>query len=130
MSATRWFRMFGAIYALLAVMNFTKPFEMEAEHGLVLFGQRLNGMPNLLGSLVMGSYIATYAYALWNQRKIALPLALVYAAYVPLNMYLFTVRSPDLVAVNSLFGVTYIAIALTVSWSAAFLVVTRSSALR
>jgi uncharacterized membrane protein (DUF2068 family) len=129
MSSRGWFRAFGAIYALLAVSNCTKPLEMQEEHGLVFFGARLHGTPNLVVAPLLGVYLAVYAYGLWKQKKLALPLGVAYALYVPLNMYLFTVRSPDLVEVNSLFGITYIAIALGVSWSAAFLVVTRRSEL-
>jgi hypothetical protein len=126
MKTEHWFRVFAVIYAILAFSNFTKPLEMEAEHGFVFLGERLNGTPNLVVAPVFGAYLAAYAYGLWTRRKFALPLGLVYAIYVPLNMYLFSYRSPDLVEVNSLFGMTYISIAMTMSWGAALLLLLRS----
>jgi hypothetical protein len=126
MAGYRWFRAFAVLFALLAVSNFTKPLEMEAEHGFVFLGRRLSGTPNLIVAPLFGVYLAAYAYGLWNKRRFALPLGMLYAAYVPLNMYLFTVRSPQVAAVNSLFGITYIAIAFSISWGAAFLLLGRS----
>lgn len=126
MSSDRWFRVFAVVYALLALSNFTKPLEMQEEHGLVFLGKRLSGTANLVVAPLLGFFHSVYAYGLWNKRRFALPMGLLYALWVPLNMYLFALRSPELVEVNSLFGVTYVVIAMTVSWSAALLLLRRS----
>ena len=126
-------RAFGAlaiVFGLLSFSNFTKPFEMEGEVGLVFFGERLNGTPNLFIAPLFGIYLATYAYGLWTKSRIALPLGVVYALYVTLNVWLFRVRSPDLVAVNSLYGITYIVIALGISWGAVAFLVQNAGELR
>ena len=120
MTSDRRFRAFAIAFGLLALSNFTKPFEMQGEVGLVFFGERLHGRWNLLVAPIFGVFLATYAVGLWTKQRYALPLGVVYALYVTVNLYLFRVRSPDLVAVNSLYGVTYIAIALGVAWGAVF----------
>lgn len=118
MTTERLFRLFAVLFGLLSFSNFTKPFEMQGEVGLVFLGERLHGTTNLLIAPLFGVYLGVYAYAVWTKQRLALPLGIIYALYVTLNLFLFRARSPDLVAVNSLYGVTYIVIALGVSWGA------------
>jgi len=115
----RTLRVFAVLFAVLAVSNITKVFEFEAEHGLVFLGRRQSGTPNLVLGPIFGAYLATYAWGLWNARRFALPMGILYAGWVPLNMYLFTVRSPEELATNSLFGVTYMILAMSISLGAA-----------
>lgn len=117
-------------FALLALSNLSKPFEMTDEVGFVFLGRRLDGSANAVAGPAMGLFLAAYAWSLWNRRRAALPLALAYAAWVPLNMALFTIRSPEELAVNSLFGTAYVAVAMTVSWGAALAVWKCSGQLR
>ena len=119
-------RVFAVLFGLLAISNITKPLELEAEHGFVLLGRRLRGTPDLLVAPLFGAFLATYAYGLWNARRFALYLGILYAAWVPLNMYLFTIRSPEELGRNSLFGITYMIIAVTIS-SGAMLTLLRNA---
>jgi hypothetical protein len=130
MSGDRPFRAFAIVFGLLSFSNFTKPFEMQDEVGLVFFGERLSGSANLLIAPLFGVYLAAYAYCLWTKSRAALPLGVIYALYVTINVWLFRVRSPDLVAVNSLYGITYIVIALGISWGAVAFLVRHVGALR
>jgi hypothetical protein len=126
----RSLRIFAVLFALLAISNITKPLELQPEHGFVLLGRRLRGTPDLIVAPMFGAYLATYAYGLWNARKFALPMAILYAGWVPLNMYLFTVRSPEELGKNSLFGVTYTIIAVAVSLGACVTVMRNAGRLR
>ena len=118
MTIDRRFHALAIAFGLLAFSNFTKPFEMQGEVGLVFFGERLHGTSNLLIAPLFGVYLAAYAYGLWTKQRFALPFGILYAVYVTVNLYLFRARSPDLAAVNSLYGLTYIVIALGISWGA------------
>lgn len=118
MKPSRLLRVFAVLFALLAISNLTKPLEMQPEHGLVFLGRRLRGTPDLVAAPLFGAWLATYAWGLWNGRRWALPMGILYAGWVPLNIYLFTVRSPEELGTNSLFGATYTAIAVGVSLGA------------
>lgn len=126
----RSLRIFAVLFALLAISNLTKPLELQPEHGFVFLGRRLRGTPDLIVAPMFGAYLATYAYGLWNARKFALPMAILYAGWVPLNMYLFTVRSPEELGKNSLFGVTYTIVAVTISLGACIAVMRNAGRLR
>jgi hypothetical protein len=111
-------RTFAVLFALLAISNLTKPLELQPEHGFVFLGRRLRGTPDLLVAPMFGAWLAAYAWGLWKGRNWALPMGILYAGWVPLNMYLFTVRSPEELGKNSLFGVTYMVIAVGISMGA------------
>ena len=108
-------RVFAVLFALLAISNLTKPLELKPEHGFVFLGRRQRGASDLMLAPLFGTYLAAYAYGLWNARRFALPMGILYAGWVPLNMYLFTIRSPEEMGMNSLFGVMYMIVATTVS---------------
>jgi hypothetical protein len=126
----RSLRIFAVLFALLAVSNLTKTLEMQPEHGFVFLGRRLSGAPNLIASPIFGAYLAAYAYGLWNARRYALPMGILYAGWVPLNIYLFTVRSPEEMGTNSLFGITYTMIAVAVSLGAVVAMMRNAEKLR
>lgn len=130
MSSRKLLRMFAVLFAVLAVSNVTKVFEFQPEHGLVVLGRRQSGTPNMVLAPMFGAYLATYAWGLWNARRFALPMGIGYAGWVPLNMYLFTVRSPEELGTNSLFGVTYMALAMAISLGAAFVLMRSARDLR
>jgi len=115
----RMLRVFAVLFALLALSDFSKPLEMQPEHGLVFLGRRLRGTADLVAAPLVGAYLAAYAWGLWNARRFALPMGILYAGWVPLNIYLFTVRSPEELGTNSLFGVTYTILAVSLSLGAA-----------
>ena len=118
METRRLLRTFAVLFGLLALSNLTKPLEMMPEHGLVFLGRRLRGTADLVAAPILGAYLATYAWGLWKGRRWALPMGILYAGWVPLNIYLFTVRSPEELGRNSLFGVVYTVIAVGVSLGA------------
>lgn len=126
----RILRIFAVLFALLAISNMTKPLEMTDEVGFVFLGRRLEGAANTFAGPLMGAYLATYAYGLWNARRFALPMGILYAGWVPLNMYLFTVRSPEELATNSLFGVPYMIVAVGVSAGAMIALLLNANRLR
>jgi len=113
----------AVLFAALAVMNFLKPFELQAEHGFVFLGRRLSGAPNAIASLTFATFLALYAESLWRLRARALPMAMAYAGYVCVNLALFRMRSPEIAAVNSLYGFTYIAIAAGTSLGTVLLLI-------
>ncbi|MFT4569530.1 MAG: hypothetical protein ACI8TX_000950 [Hyphomicrobiaceae bacterium] len=115
-------RVFAVLFGLMALSNFTKSFELAADHGFVFLGRRLNDAPNSIASIAFGTYLAFYAEALWKRRAYALPMAIAYAGYVFVNMSLFVMRSPEIAAGSAQFGVTYIAIASGTTLAAIFMV--------
>lgn len=112
-------RALAIVFAFLALMNFAKPLEATEELGFVFLGRRLHGAANVMVAPLFGVYLAAYAWGLWNARRFALPMGILYAGWVPLNLYLFTVRSPEELGVNSLFGLPYMVLAVSVSLGAA-----------
>jgi len=116
-------RVLAVLFGALALANFTKPLGLQPDHGFVFLGRRLSGAPNTIASLSFAVFLALYARALWQRRSHALPMAIAYAGYVCVNLALFQMRSPDLAAVNSLYGVTYIAIAAGTSIGSVLLLV-------
>ncbi|HYC54355.1 MAG TPA: hypothetical protein VEL28_05405 [Candidatus Binatia bacterium] len=130
MTTDRTLKIYAVLFGLLALSNLSKPLEMSQEVGFVFFGQRLKGTPNMIVAPMFGIYMAVYAWSLWNKHRMALPLGLLYAGYVPLNLFLFRMRMPEEANTNSLFGIVYMTIAIGVSWSAALLLLRRSNELR
>jgi len=116
-------RVLAVLFGVLALANFTKPLGLQPDHGFVFLGRRLSGAPNAIASITFAIFLALYARALWQRRSHALPMAIAYAGYVCVNLALFRMRSPDLAAVNSLYGLTYIAIAAGTSIGSVFLLV-------
>ena len=126
-SSLRWFAL---PFAFLAVSNLIKPLEWQPELGLVFLGRRLSGMPNLMMGPLLGAYMAAYAWGIWNARRYALPMGILYAGWVPLNIYLFTIRSPEELGTNSLFGVAYTIVAVAVSLGTAVVLMRSAGELR
>jgi len=107
----------AVLMGLLAVSNTMKPVGQSLRPGgtagLVFFGTRLQGTANAILGPLFGLFLAVYAWAAWNARRIALPIALVYAAYVPLNMALFA-RHPPPGSGGPLFAAVYALVAIGV----------------
>src|SRR5438046_6294222 len=83
----------AVLMGILAISNLMKPvgqaFDPNGSAGFVFFGTRLHGVANTIIGPLFGLFLATYAWAVWTGRRIAVPIALAYAAYVPLNLVLF-----------------------------------------
>jgi hypothetical protein len=117
--ATRgpWLTTCAVLFAILAVSNLLKPFQLLGpQTGFVLLGERLSGAANAIAGPVFGLFLAVYAYAIWTLRRFAVPMSHAYAAYVALNLALWTVRGPQ--PTHWGFAI-YAAIALGVSVGAA-----------
>ncbi|MEO2138281.1 MAG: hypothetical protein ABGY28_12570, partial [bacterium] len=108
------------LFGLLAISNFLKPLQLSPDVGFVLFGTRLEGSANAIAGPAFGLYLAAYALALWRRLPAALPLALIYVAYVAANLVLFNM-TPLADDSGLLFGLAYTAVALGVSGGSAWL---------
>jgi hypothetical protein len=112
-----WFlTVITVLFVLLALSDFTKALQFAHDPtvgGLVIFGHKFQGAGAfyVLGP-IFGVVFLTYAYGIWNLRTWTLPLAIVYAFYVPYNLVLFWYRqAPGPRPIP--FIVIYLAIALT-----------------
>jgi hypothetical protein len=105
------------LMALLTLSNFTKPiqYHRQPDHlGIVIFGVRHLGVfSNLIFGWLMGAFVGTYAWGIWNLRRWVVPISIIYAFYVPLNLVLFwwAQTGPDIPPLR--FMLTYLAFALT-----------------
>lgn len=115
------------LFALLGVSNALKPLEASATQGFVLFGQRLSGTPNLIAGPIFALLLWAYAAGIWRMRRWALPLGCVYAAYVIVNLVLYSRASTE--APPALFMLVYILIAVGTSSGAAYLLYRRRAEL-
>jgi len=110
------------LLALAAIQDLLKPLHLEGPTtGLVFLGTRLNGSGNLVMSVVLAIFLASYAVGVWRMNKYALTLGFIYAIYVLFNIVVFPIRyagenngSPAF-----LFGFTIGAIAIP--WACAIL---------
>src|SRR4029077_1463933 len=83
------------LFAILALTDLLKPFHLEGPTtGLVFFGTRLSGMSNAVLGPLLGIFLLIYAAGIWQMRRYAIYLAYVYAAYVAINLLLFTATNP------------------------------------
>jgi len=121
------------LFGLLAVSDLAKPLEASLGGGLrpgfVLFGHRLSGTANAVVGPLFGLYLLVYAAGIWRMRWWALPIGVVYAIYVIVNLTLFTFRDPEPMHEGVLFGVIYAVVAIGVSWGAVWLLSQRRAAL-
>jgi membrane-associated PAP2 superfamily phosphatase len=118
----KWFKIFTALFGLLAVSNLLKPFRFGSdETGFVFLGDRLSGMANTIVGPLFGLFLALYAFGIWQRKRFALPMGHAYATYVVLNLILFNVKNPRPPGVGYvIFGVVYSLIAIGVSLGAAY----------
>src|SRR5271166_986965 len=108
--------------ALMALSDFSKPFKMSPNVGFVFLGTKLTGVGNTVIAPLFGIMLAALAYGIWTMQRFALPIAYAYAAYVILNLLLFTVHSYGSSNMPPWgFWIIYIAIAVGVSSGAAIL---------
>jgi hypothetical protein len=122
-------RICGVLFLILAVSNFLKPLEMYPDHGFVFFGMRQRGLPNLVLGPLAGLFLLAYGLGVLRLRGYALPLGRIYAAYVLVNLVLFTVRMSDEALARPIFGIVYSVVAIGVSSGAAFLLARNRAAL-
>ena len=127
----RTFTVFALLFAILAVSNLLKPFQLlGAQTGFVLFGQRLEGMANIIAGPLFGLYLLAYAYGIWQKKRFALPLSHAYATYVVLNILLFMGSNESPPGIGYLiFGLVYSVVAIGVSCGAAYVLTKRKAEL-
>ncbi len=110
---------------LLAISNFSKPFQLSEQSGFVLFGTRLAGSENVIWSLVFGVYLVVYGLGIWYRKRFVVGMAHAYALYVVLNLFLFWSKEleqiPQLGGREVLFGALYSLVAVGVSLGSAVL---------
>jgi hypothetical protein len=125
----------GPILTTFAVLLYTpRPLKhLEASErgraGFVFFGTKTAGMADAILGPAFGIFLLIYALGIWRQKRWALPMAWVYAAYVPINLTLFTIKTPQRWQ-SPAFGLAYVAVALGVSWGSAILLTRRRARLR
>lgn len=123
----------AVLMAILAVSNFSKPIGQAlrpgSSTGLVFFGTRLHGVANAILGPLFGVWLAVYAWAVRNRRRIALPIAIAYAVYVPLNLVLFALHPPP-GSGGPVFAAVYAAVAIGVSGGGALYLYSRRVVLR
>jgi len=122
---------FAVLFAILAVSNLLKPFQIGGEEtGLVLFGTRLAGTPNVIAGIIAGLYLLVYAYGIWNMRRFAVGMAHAYALYVMLNLLMFMFRDAEGADQLGIVGsIVYSSVAVGVSLGSAIMLTKRKAKL-
>jgi hypothetical protein len=105
------------LFAILASTDILKPLKLEGPTtGLVFFGIRQTGMANTILGPLMGLILLFYAAGIWRLRRYAMMLGWLYAAYVIVNLLLYTQRNPP--PRNSgeqVFGIVYMVLAIGIT---------------
>ena len=122
---------FAVLFALLAVSNLLKPFQIGGEEtGFVLFGTRLAGTPNVIAGIIAGLYLLVYAYGIWNMKRFAVGMAHAYALYVILNLLMFMFRDAEGADQLGIVGsIMYSGVAVGVSLGSAIMLTKRKAEL-
>jgi hypothetical protein len=121
MDDRRLLQIFGVLFCLLAISNFTKFLEMSPHQGFMFFGMRQQGTMNFVWGWLFGIYLLIYGIGVLRMRRWALPMGAAYAVYVILNLILFTIRMPEEAWARPIFGLVYILVAVGVSSGAVYL---------
>ena|SRR5438876_927278 len=113
---------FAALFAILALSNFLKPFHLDPNAGFVFFGVKTHGIVNAILGPAFGALLIAYAIGIWRMCRWVLPIAYAYAAYVIINLLLYSIRNVGSPGQPSpVFMLAYIAVAVGVSAGSAVL---------
>src|SRR6516164_7045385 len=93
------------LFALLAVSNFSKPLS-GGRAGFVFLGTKTAGLANAILGPAFGVFLLIYAAGIWRRKRWAVPMSWAYAAYVPINLTLFTIKTPERWQ-SPIFGLVY-----------------------
>lgn len=118
---------FAVLFVLLAISNISKPLS-GGRAGFVFLGTKTTGVANAILGPAFGIFLLVYAVGIWRQKRWAVPMGWAYAAYVPINLVLFTIKTPESWQ-SPVFGLVYAAIALGVSWGSAIMLTRRRTRL-
>lgn len=116
------------LLALVAIEDVLKPFGRQEpttpasflpriHSGIVVLGMRHTGSSAAILGPLVGAVLVLYAIGIWRMKRYAVAVAWIYAAYVILNLTLFTIRNPPPPTRGEMiFGIVYSigAIVLTV----------------
>ena len=116
---------FAVLFAVLALSNISKPLS-RGRAGFVFLGTKTTGVANAILSPAFGIFLLIYAVGIWRQKRWAVPMAWAYAAYVAINLVLFTLKTHQRWQSPG-FGLLYAAIAIGVSWGSAILLTRRKA---
>jgi uncharacterized membrane protein (DUF2068 family) len=112
----------AVLFGLLALSNFLKPFHLDPNAGFVFLGMKTHGIANAILGPAFGLLLLVYAFGIWRMRRWALPIAYAYAAYVILNLSLYSIRNAGSPRQPSpAFMLGYIVVAVGVSAGSALL---------
>ncbi len=118
----------AVLMAIMAISDLSKPIAQAmspgSTAGFVFFGSRLHGVANAVIGPLFGCLLAAYAFGVWTMKRWVLPIALVYAAYVPINLVLFALH-PAPGSGGAVFGAIYAIIAISVSGGGAWYLYTQ-----
>jgi hypothetical protein len=117
------------LFGLLALSNFAKPLALGPTPGFVLLGRRLSGTTSAAVGWLFGLYLLVYVAGIWRMQRWALPMGVLYAAYVTANLVLFVVRDPQPMQEGLLFTCVYTVVAIAVSSGTAWLLAQRRAEL-
>jgi hypothetical protein len=120
----------AVLFTVLAISNFSKPFHLDPNAGFVFFGMKTHGLANAILGPAFGLILIFYALGIWRMRRWVIPIAVAYAAYVIVNLLLFSIRDSGSRNQSSAgFMLVYIAIAIGVSSGSAILLYRRRAEL-
>jgi len=121
------------LMGIMAISNLWKPIGQamapDSSAGFVFFGSRLHGVANAIIGPLFGIVLAAYVYGVWTMRRWVVPIALAYAAYVPVNLVLFAMDPPP-GSGGAVFGAIYAIVAIGVSGGGAWYLYTHRDQLR
>ena len=108
------------LFALAAVQDILKPLHLEGPTtGLVFLGTRLSGSANLVMSVVLAIFLASYAVGIWRMNKYAVTLGFIYAVYVVFNIVIFSIRYAGENNGSAAFLFGFIISAIAIPWASA-----------
>jgi len=107
----------AVLFVVLAISNMTKLLQhmRDPSHlGLVILGYRLQTpLANAVFGPLFGLILLAYAWGIWRMKRWVLPLAILYALYVPWNLVLFWFAHGGDPHRSLRFIVQYLAVAIT-----------------
>ena len=108
------------LFALAAVQDILKPLHLEGPTtGMVFLGTRLSGSANLVMSVVLAIFLASYAVGIWRMNKYAVTLGFIYAVYVVFNIVIFSIRYAGENNGSAAFLFGFIISAIAIPWASA-----------
>jgi hypothetical protein len=120
--------LFAIAFGLLTMSDLTKPFSQkhDPQAGLVFFGTKLTGTPDLIIAPLFAAFLAIYAIGIWRMKRYAMPMSHAYATYVFINLLLFLLKHHDRADTGGLpFMIAYATIGLGISIGSAVLLTRR-----